>query len=230
MRCGSPPSGGGGIPGLIADWSRKHPALARTEGGPMPDGASERSRRTRVDRHRTGSRGLSQVAAALRRRVPHRVGRARRLALLSLFEDEFRPDQADAALERLAARRACRRRSASTPDGSSMACWSIGSELDAEIARHAPAIPVSELGIVERTILRSAIYEVLYSAATSSGETIHDAVSLARTYAGDAARRLVNGVLGSVSRPSGAIEEPETGDRRNHLRPTQEDHRRAARR
>jgi N utilization substance protein B len=76
-------------------------------------------------------------------------------------------------------------------------------ELDAAIARHAPAIPVSELGIVERTILRSAIYEVLYSAAPS-GETIHDAVSLARTYAGDAARRLVNGVLGSVSRPSGS--------------------------
>ena len=77
-------------------------------------------------------------------------------------------------------------------------------ELDAEIARHAPAIPVSELGIVERTILRSAIYEVLYSAATPSGETIHDAVSLARTYAGDAARRLVNGVLGSVSGHRGA--------------------------
>ncbi len=77
-------------------------------------------------------------------------------------------------------------------------------DLDADIARLAPAIPVSELGRVERTILRSALYEVLYSAATPSGETIHDAVSLARTYAGDAARRLVNGVLGTVSRSSGA--------------------------
>ena len=77
-------------------------------------------------------------------------------------------------------------------------------ELDAEIARLAPVIPVSELGKVERSILRSALYEVLYSAATPSGETIHDAVSLARTYAGDAARRLVNGVLGSVTRPSGS--------------------------
>jgi transcription termination factor NusB len=57
---------------------------------------------------------------------------------------------------------------------------------------------------VERTILRSALFEVLYSAATPSGETIHDAVSLARIYAGDAARRLVNGVLGSVSRARGA--------------------------
>jgi len=75
-------------------------------------------------------------------------------------------------------------------------------ELDARIASLAPAIPVSELGRVERTILRSALWEVLYSAATSSGETIHDAVSLARTYSGDAARRLVNGVLGSVARSS----------------------------
>ena len=61
--------------------------------------------------------------------------------------------------------------------------------------------PSSEMS--SATILRSAIWEVLYSAATPSGETIHDAVSLARIYAGDAARRLVNGVLGSVSRSSG---------------------------
>ena len=74
--------------------------------------------------------------------------------------------------------------------------------LDARIASLAPAIPVSELGRVERTILRSAMWEMLYSAATSSGETIQDAVSLARTYSGDAARRLVNGVLGSVARSS----------------------------
>jgi transcription antitermination protein NusB len=75
-------------------------------------------------------------------------------------------------------------------------------ELDEQIGAFAPAIPVSELGKIERTILRSALWEVLYSAATSSGETIHDAVSLARTYSGDAARRLVNGVLGSVARSS----------------------------
>jgi len=74
--------------------------------------------------------------------------------------------------------------------------------LDAEIGRLAPVIPVSELGRVERTILRSALFEVIYSAATPSRETIDDAVSLARIYAGDAARRLVNGVLGSVTRSS----------------------------
>ncbi len=128
---------------------------------------------------------------------------ARRVALLALFEDEFRPGNATTALDRLAAERELpdevRAHAASIVAG-------VGerrTELDARIAAEAPLIPVAELGRVERAILRSALYEVLYSAATPSGETIRDAVSLARIYAGDAARRLVNGVLGSVSRSSG---------------------------
>lgn len=124
--------------------------------------------------------------------------------MVALFEEEFRPAQALAALDRLAAERnaptAVRDRARELVAG----VLEHRAELDAEITRLAPAIPVSELGRVERTILRSALYEMLYSAATPSGETIRDAVSLARTYAGDAARRLVNGVLGSVTRPSGS--------------------------
>jgi N utilization substance protein B len=128
---------------------------------------------------------------------------ARRLALLALFENEFRPGSAEAALDRL-----CEERSV-PPDVREHATTIVRgvaehrAELDDRIAAEAPLIPVPELGRVERTILRSALYEVLYSAATPSGETMRDAVSLARIYAGDAARRLVNGVLGSVSRSGG---------------------------
>lgn len=128
---------------------------------------------------------------------------ARRLAMLALFEGEFGPRRAALALDRLAdeqgASAAVRAHAASIVAG----VIAREAELDAEIGRRAPAIPVNELGRVERTILRSAVWEVLYSAATPSGEAIQDAVSLARIYAGDAARRLVNGVLGSVSRSSG---------------------------
>ena len=128
---------------------------------------------------------------------------ARRLALLALFEEEFRPGSAGAALQRLAAERdvpeEVRAHAARLVDGVA----ENRDALDLRIAAEAPLIPVPELGRVERTILRSAIYEVLYSAATPSGETMRDAVSLARIYAGDAARRLVNGVLGSVSRSPG---------------------------
>jgi N utilization substance protein B len=128
---------------------------------------------------------------------------ARRLALLALFENEFRPGSAEAALERLAAEREVpedvREHAARIVGGVA----SHRADLDRRIASEAPLIPVPELGRVERTILRSALYEVLYSAATPSGETMRDAVTLARIYAGDAARRLVNGVLGSVSRSPG---------------------------
>jgi transcription antitermination protein NusB len=123
--------------------------------------------------------------------------------MLALFEAEFRPGAAAAALDRLADER-------EVPDDVRAHAAGIVAgvdehrvELDARIAAEAPLIPVPELGRVERTILRSALYEVLYSAATPSGEPMRDAVSLARIYAGDAARRLVNGVLGSVSRSGG---------------------------
>jgi len=128
---------------------------------------------------------------------------ARRLALLALFEEEFRPRQAVEALDRLAIERAASKGVANHARRIVLGVLEHRSELDRRIADQAPAIPVSELGRVERTILRSALFEMLYSAATPSGETIEDAVSLARIYAGDAARRLVNGVLGSVARSSG---------------------------
>ena len=145
------------------------------------------------------------MAAGARRRAPSGPGMlARRLALLALFEEEFRPAQALAALDRLAAEKGARDAVLEHARQIVAGVLEHRVELDSEIARLAPVIPVTELGRVERTILRSALYEVLYSAATPSGETIHDAVSLARTYAGDAARRLVNGVLGSVTRPSGS--------------------------
>jgi transcription antitermination protein NusB len=147
-------------------------------------------------------------AASGRTRRPTDGMLARRLALLALFEEEFRPGSAPAALERLADERDVE------SDVRQHASWIVDgvlarrAELDDRIAAEAPLIPVPELGRVERTILRSAIYEVLYSAATPSGETMRDSVSLARIYAGDAARRLVNGVLGSVSRSSGRGVDP----------------------
>jgi transcription antitermination protein NusB len=146
----------------------------------------------------------ASTATPHRRRRPPRPGsQARRLALLALFEEEFRPGQAPEALERMATERGVSTRVRLQAREIVIGVAKHRDALDARIAQLAPAIPVSELGRVERTILRSALFEVLYSAATPSRETIEDAVSLARIYAGDAARRLVNGVLGSVARSSG---------------------------
>ena len=158
-------------------------------------------RRAAARRHRGGRLSV----AAARRRTGGEGGpglQARRLALLALFESEFRATPAERALERLVEERDVPAEVAAHARRIVDGVAANGAEIDARIAREAPEIPVSELGRVERTILRSAIFEVLYSAATPSREAIRDAVVLARIYAGDAARRLINGVLGSVSRSS----------------------------
>ena len=95
--------------------------------------------------------------------------RARRLAMLSLFEDEFRPEQADATLERLGGRKG---RAGGgprpRPAGSSMACCSIERSWMPR-SPGMPGHPGQSARNLGGTILRSAIYEVLYSAATPSG-------------------------------------------------------------
>ena len=155
----------------------------------------ERARGPGDRSRRHGSRGLTRSAARRSRSDSSPGLQARRLALLALFEAEFRATPADSALERLLAERAA------DPDVATHALTIVRgvadnrASIDQRIAAEAPEIPVSELGRVERTILRSALYEVLYSAATPGREAMRDAVVLARICAGDAARRLVNGVL-----------------------------------
>lgn len=147
---------------------------------------------------------MTDTASTPRASVDRPGMRARRLALMALFESEFGASTADGALARIGHERGVPAAVAEHAERIVRGVLAERTALDLELARLAPAIPISELGKVERAILRSALWEVLYSAATPVGETINDAVSLARIYAGDAARRLVNGVLGSVSRSSGA--------------------------
>ncbi len=56
-------------------------------------------------------------------------------------------------------------------------------ELDAIIRETAPAFPVPQLAVVDRTILRIALYELLFNnAAVPVAAVINDAVELAKTF------------------------------------------------
>ena len=70
--------------------------------------------------------------------------------------------------------------------------------LDGLIGRFAPAWPVTQLPIVDRNILRIAIFELLHNPATPPKAAIDEAVELAKVYGSDSSARFVNGVLGSV--------------------------------
>ena len=70
--------------------------------------------------------------------------------------------------------------------------------LDNVITRYAPAWPVSQLSVIDRNILRIALFELIYTPATPRKTAINEAVELAKIFGSESSARFVNGVLGSV--------------------------------
>ena len=66
------------------------------------------------------------------------------------------------------------------------------------IQRYAPAWPVDQLSLVDRNILRMALFELLYSSTTPRKTAVNEAVELAKVFGSESSARFVNGVLGSV--------------------------------
>ncbi len=71
------------------------------------------------------------------------------------------------------------------------------SELDGLITRFAPEWPVDQLAIIDRNVLRLALFELLNLSDVPVKVAINEAVELAKTYGSDSAPRFVNGVLGA---------------------------------
>ena len=71
-------------------------------------------------------------------------------------------------------------------------------QLDELIGRYAPEWPVDQIAIVDRNILRMAIYEILLCDDTPVKVAINEAVELAKEFGSDSSGRFVNGVLGSL--------------------------------
>ena len=71
--------------------------------------------------------------------------------------------------------------------------------LDRRIESVAPTYPVMQLARIDRALLRTGLGELLHCPSTPARVVISEWVGLARTYSGEPARRLVNGVLGRVA-------------------------------
>ena len=76
-------------------------------------------------------------------------------------------------------------------------------EIDALLAAHAQNWRVERMAVIDRLILRLAVYELLAEHATPSRVVINEAIELARTYSGDEAVAFVNGVLDAVRKDLG---------------------------
>lgn len=77
--------------------------------------------------------------------------------------------------------------------------------LDRLIASHAPEFPLEQMAVIDRAILRLALWEAGIGRITPLKVAINEAVELAKDYGADSAPRFINGVLGAAA-PSLAAE------------------------
>jgi transcription antitermination protein NusB len=80
-------------------------------------------------------------------------------------------------------------------------------QLDAIITKHAPEWPVDQLALIDRNVLRIALYELQHNDDVPIKVAVNEAIELAKIFGSDTAARFVNGVLGAflVEHPAGEL-------------------------
>jgi len=118
---------------------------------------------------------------------------ARERALSLLYEAEAKDLTPDAVLAGLAV--------APDPFAADLVAGvgATGARLDELIARYAVDWTIERMPVVDRALLRIAVFELLERPEVPTGAVISEAVELAKTYSTDDSGRFVNGVLGSIA-------------------------------
>lgn len=75
----------------------------------------------------------------------------------------------------------------------------IAEKLDLFIAQHAPEWPMDQIAVVDRNILRIALWEFAVAGCTPVKVAINEAIELSKLFGSDSTPRFVNGVLGSLA-------------------------------
>jgi N utilization substance protein B len=71
-------------------------------------------------------------------------------------------------------------------------------QLDAVLQQAAPEFPLDQVAIVDRNVLRIALYEWIVGKHSPVKVAINEAVELAKEYGSESSSRFVNGVLGAL--------------------------------
>ena len=66
---------------------------------------------------------------------------------------------------------------------------------------------LDRMAVVDRNVLRMAVYEILYRLDIPTSVTINEAIEIAKKYGTDESGSFVNGILDSVARMTGKLDE-----------------------
>jgi N utilization substance protein B len=125
--------------------------------------------------------------------------RARVLALQALYEADVSGHDPAVTIERLLENEAVQEETARFARWLVVGVKENHAAVDDRIRGSATQWPVEQLAVVDRNILRIAIYEMLIENETPVRVAVNEAVELAKAFGADASPRFVNGVLGALS-------------------------------
>jgi transcription antitermination protein NusB len=123
---------------------------------------------------------------------------ARRLAMQAIFQSELSNTDIKEALENLFADEDV------TADGkkfaSHLACAVIQNKIkiDEKIVELSKNWTINRIAALDKSILRLAIYELIYEKGTPKAVVINEAIELAKRYGDENSAKFVNGILGSA--------------------------------
>jgi N utilization substance protein B len=83
--------------------------------------------------------------------------------------------------------------------------WQHREELDRLIHQFAPEWPIDQMAVIDRNVLRIAIFEFDVARITPMKVAINEAVEMAKAYGADSAPRFINGVLGAFTHPADGL-------------------------
>ena len=128
---------------------------------------------------------------------------ARIAALQTLYELDCTKHKAEEALARLRVGEKLPQEALSFSEELVKGVLQNKPELDALIKKFAPAFPLEQMSVIDRNILRLAIFEILFYDKTPIKVAINEAIELAKGFGSDSSPRLINGVLGSITTERG---------------------------
>jgi N utilization substance protein B len=127
------------------------------------------------------------------------------VALQTLYEYEFRADEANVSVNDILDRNIARYAEAIDDKGfvSELINGVLAqqSDLDAKLQPIAPGWPIEQIARIDRNVLRIGLYELLHRGdAVPPKVAINEAVELAKAFGSDNSSKFINGVLGTALR------------------------------
>ena len=127
------------------------------------------------------------------------------VALQTLYEYEFRADEANVSVNDILDRNIARYAEAIDDKGfvSELINGVLAqqSDLDAKLQPIAPGWPIEQIARIDRNVLRIGLYELLHKGDVVPPKVaINEAVELAKAFGSDNSSKFINGVLGTALR------------------------------